>query len=172
MYQHFKPWIGIGLFGFSCLIGQIASTTDTLEYNSNKKTFQLSHTFILDGSIKNIPYQQIHIDSVNNIEGLIYTSDSISGENKHVFSYSYLNKSLPKSVRNNVYPFKQKKIIPMERLIDKNEIHSHNYNNVQSAGSFFRQLNMTQKGGSEFSGGMKFQLQGNIYDNLQNKWFY
>jgi len=167
MYQHFKPWIGIGLFGFSCLIGQIASTTDTLEYNSNKKTFQLSHTFILDGSIKNIPYQQIHIDSVNNIEGLIYTSDSISGENKHVFSYSYLIKSLPKSVQTNVYSFKQKKIIPMERLIDKNEIHSHNYNNVQSAGSFFRQLNMTQKGGSEFSGGMKFQLQGNIYDNLQ-----
>ncbi|MBT3590890.1 MAG: hypothetical protein HOK52_13520 [Candidatus Marinimicrobia bacterium] len=167
MFQHFKPWIAIGLFIFTCLYGQVISTIDTLKYNSNQNLFKLNHTFIIDSSLINISHQKINIDSVNNVKGLIFITDSISSEEIHIFSYSYLLNPPPLLVQPDLHPFETGAKTSLKSLEEENTIHKQNQNNMQSAGTFFRQLNMTQKGGSEFSGGMKFQLQGNINETIQ-----
>jgi len=167
MCLHPKPWLSKGLIFVSCLYGQVTTTHDTLAVIQERSTFQLSNTFVIANSVVCISHQNAIIDSVNEIKGIVYTLDSISSENKVIFTYSHLIKPLPKSVNLTIPIFDGGKNMGLKQSTIPRSTSVKNPNSVQSAGSFFRQLNMSQKGGTEFFGGMKFQLQGYINDNIQ-----
>ncbi|MBT3732464.1 MAG: hypothetical protein HOG30_05180 [Candidatus Marinimicrobia bacterium] len=163
-----KSWIFPGLLCFSVLLGQTTSHTDTLTFQSGVSIYALSHPFVLSESLHCLSHTSAIIDSIDEIHGNVYLADLPKLGTNIIFSYESLQNPIPKRVSPLLNFINISTELDKSIADDKKSIQAINQeNNVSTAGSFYRQLNLSQKGGSEFTGGLKFQIQGFVNEDIQ-----
>tara|TARA_Y100000590_G_scaffold467959_1_gene648764 strand:+ start:4376 stop:7576 length:3201 start_codon:yes stop_codon:yes gene_type:complete len=153
---------------------EVKSYSDTLQLFSPSTILRLSHGFIIPESVQ-ITYSGdfFHLDTIDWIHGnLILAPGDYSQNKKFIIKYDYLPTGVP------LQAGPKWKFLPYLDLDENIATNVHDpifsMNNsdsdlstVYSSGSIYRQLNMSPLGGSDFSGGLNIQLNGDLGENLQ-----
>ena len=152
------------------LHARVTSTIDTLLLGLEQTTLKLNHSFVLKSTLT--LYQDgrwIEVEKVNDIDGIIFLHEKSVHPGRLIVSYDYLTEGLPLSVGPRWKSFrildldqKDKLSNPTTQLFQAN----HQESNVFSSGSIYRQLTISPMGGSDFSGGLQMQLNGQLAKNL------
>jgi len=160
MFNKWLQWICL-LSLHQCLFGQVESAVDTIYYKDTEKSKFLSHRFVIESTFNSPDSATL----INPITGEIHYDFT---EKKFIIVYyEYLKNGLPVSVYPNwdylpYYPDSSSHVIPTDQK-SKNESMTHQ---VYSSGSVYRQLSLNQQGGSEFTGGLQLQLNGQLSEDV------
>ena len=146
---------------------QISSATDTLIYSRNSNVIKLDHQFVIESSIKVIGREGLIAPmKVHPIIGEILFADNLDDQ-KLVIKYDYLINGLPLSVGPKwmTLPildseYNKEDSIKKVKYLDKNK------SNIFSSGNLYRQIQVSQMGGSSFVGGLQMQINGKISDEV------
>ena len=146
---------------------QISSATDTLIYSRNSNVIKLDHQFVIESSIKVIGLEGLIAPmKVHPIIGEILFADNLDDQ-KLVIKYDYLINGLPLSVGPKWMKlpildseYNKEDSIKKVKYLDKNK------SNIFSSGNLYRQIQVSQMGGSSFVGGLQMQINGKISDEV------
>ena len=150
---------------------RVTFAIDTLLLGQDQATLRLNHPFVLKSTLNLYQDGQwIAVEKVNEIEGIIFFHEKGVHPGEIIVSYDYLTDGLPLSVgpRWRSFPIldldqEKKQLIPTKQLIRTPDQGS----NIFSSGSIYRQLTVSPMGGSDFSGGLQMQLNGQLAKNLR-----
>jgi len=146
---------------------QISSATDTLIYFRNSNAIKLDHQFIIESSIKVIGQEGlISPIEVKSIIGEVIFADNLDDQTI-VIKYDYLKNRLPLSIgpRWMKLPILDLKYSKKDSIKEVKNLEK-NKSNIFSSGSLYRQIQLSQMGGSSFVGGLQMQINGKISDEV------
>ncbi len=159
------------IFLLTCSIhARVTSAIDTLLLGQDQTALKLNHSFILKSTLN--LYQDgrwIEVEKVNDIDGIVFLHEKDVRPGRLIVSYDYLTDGLPLSVGPRWKSF------PILDLEQHDELSSstsqlfqtnHQESTVFSSGSIYRQLTISPMGGSDFSGGLQMQLNGQLAKNI------
>ena len=138
----------------------------------NLSEIKLQHNLIIDTTFSIINKDIDSIEySLDPIKGLFYITNQKQVSNPIIVKYDYYAISLPIKIGPKwedlplidsliVDQNKNKDIKMSSRPILKEK------ESIYSSGTFFRNLNISPKGGSEFSGGFQMQIQGSLGNEI------
>lgn len=145
------------------------SVKDTIVYDSDSKYIQLSNNFIIESTIiMTLDDSLIDLMNVHPIEGKIFLNN-IPHNSSLIIEYDFLENDIPSKVgpKWKNFPILDSLNILEQKKgpFDKNSIQDTNQT-IFSSGSFFRSLNLSPYGGSDFRGGVQMELNGKILNNV------
>ncbi len=153
------------------IYSQVFSQIDTINTVTGSNSIVLSKNLILESSI-NIYHngEWVSVDNVDPIKGILFFNKDIIDDSMKVFivSYEYIKNELPMIIGPRW------KSLPFLDILD-DQVKSENQNiilrkkkdnEVYSSGTFHRRLTVSPLGGSDFTGGLQMQLNGQLSNNL------
>jgi len=160
------------IFVIGLLNAQATSTIDTVLVAKDQNLIQLK-PFIIESSLYVFHNGSLFNDfELNHIDGRLELTAPFDQEEVLHISYSYLQNKPPKVV-GPLY-LSLPKIDSL--LIDSDSEEQLEYNpynvpsnsatNLASTGTIYRNLSLSQIGGSDFSGGLQLQLQGQLTNDI------
>jgi len=162
----------IGLF-FSITKGQIISTLDTINVSTYPSEIKLQHNLIIDTTFsiinKDIDSIEYSLDPIN---GLLYVTKQTRISKPIIVTYDYYAISLPIKIGPKWIDLPLIDSLMLDNDQSKDiELTSYpivkEKESIYSSGTFFRNLNIAPRGGSEFSGGFQMQIQGSLGDDIE-----
>ena len=144
---------------------EIRSSIDSIQYD-NSGIIRLKNTFIVPGTVSILDSIYI-IDSLEFISGHIHISSNNNKIRKYIkVKYEYISDDLPIRVGNNWNTVDFVDIDTSTKIISDiaNPVHIDE-NDIYTNGSIYRKLTLSKFNGSEFSGGMQMQLNGDLGEN-------
>ena len=152
--------------------GQIISTLDTIYVPAYPSEIKLQHNLIIDTTFsiinKDIDSIKFSLDPIN---GLFYATNQKKTSKPIIVRYDYYAIPLPINIgpKWKNFPLLDSLIIDHNKSKDI-ELSSYpilkEKESIYSSGTFFRNLDISPKGGSEFSGGFQMQIQGSLGDDI------
>ena len=152
----------------------VQSYSDTLQLNAPSSILRLAHEFIIPESVQ-ITHSGdlIQADTIDWVQGiLVLAPGDYSPNAEFIIDYDYLPTGLPLQAgpKWKFLPYLDlEEDIPLsapDPALAMNNPES-GLSTVYSSGSIYRQLNMSPMGGSDFSGGLHMQLNGDLGENVQ-----
>lgn len=153
----------------STLFSQYLTQTDSIWVNKGDIEIQFDKSFILDSTITCISDSTFIYSSFDNISGKAILAKPALVSKDYTFTYKYLSNPPPKIVQLEL-PKLENKIRQTQLNKERDSLFNQSQsigNSILSAGTFHRQLTASQQGGSEMTGGMQFQLQGALGNDIQ-----
>ncbi|MAV70733.1 MAG: hypothetical protein CMG04_08410, partial [Candidatus Marinimicrobia bacterium] len=143
----------------------ISSAMDSIKYDYSGK-LKLKNSFIIPESV--VIDSNLSIDSIDFVSGHLYiNSNNNKIKNFVKVKYDYIVDGLPVVVGNN---WDNVKIIdkkPNKNIFSAKTKPNHSNNNdIYTNGSIYRKISLSKTNGSDFSGGMQMQLNGDIGKNI------
>ena len=153
--------------------GQIISTIDTINVVPSSLGIKLQQSLIIDSSftILNADLDSIEY-SLDAINGLLFINNQKEEKQSIIVRYDYYSISLPTKIGPKwlELPIIDSLMID-KNLSDYNKIEPYpivtEKESIYSSGTFFRNLNIASKGGSEFNGGFQMQIQGSLSNDIE-----
>ena len=161
------------LFAVWCKISSqttIATAIDTFIIDDTVSVLNLSKSFIIESTLDvKIKQKNVDIKNFNFSKSKLFISYYDSTYKNHAtVKYQYLKESIPTLVGpkwQSLPSLSDSSKFKKSKLINKKE--NFNYeNSFFSSGSFFRNINMSSSGGSDLSGGIQMQINGELGDNI------
>ena len=157
----------------SVLKGQIVSTIDTINVQSSLKKIKLQHQLLIDTTFSILQQSEDSIEySLDPINGILFI-DYINKEFQYIIvNYDYYSIALPIKIGPKLsdLPLLDSLLINKD-LTNYTKLKSYpvvkETESIYSSGTFFRNLNVSPKGGSEFSGGFQMQIQGSLGKDIE-----
>jgi len=155
------------------LIGQILSVIDTIYVPATAKKIQLRHNLIIDSTfivngLDNVPFDY----ALDAVQGMLSLPKSKKDPRTLVVRYNHFYSSLPLQVGP-----KWLDLPLVDSLINKNNFpvktfssstpNIQNIDALYTAGTVYRTASVSPITGSEFTGGLRMQIQGALGPDLQ-----
>ena len=153
--------------------GQIISTIDTINVLPSSLGIKLQQRLIIDSSFVILNPDLDSIDySLDPINGLLFINNQKEGKQSIIVRYDYYSISLPTKIGPKWLKLPIIDSLMLDKdLSDNNKIEPYpivrEKESIYSSGTFFRNLNISPKGGSEFSGGFQMQIQGSLSNDIE-----
>ena len=161
----------IGLF-VSIIKGQIISTLDTINVLPYSSEIKLQHNLIIDTTFSILKQDTDSIEySLDPINGLFFIDNQKKRIQSIIVKYDYYSIPLPTKIGPKWIdlPLVDSLIINHD-LSNNIELTSYpiakEKESIYSSGTVFRNLNISPRGGSEFSGGFQMQIQGSLGNDI------
>ena len=167
-----KQLILVGLF-FSIIKGQIISTIDTISALPYTTEIKLDHELIVDTSFSILEQDLNSIKySLDPIKGILFINNQKDKIQSIIIKYDYYSISLPIKIGPKMLNLPQiDSLIINKDLKNESELILNpvikEKESIYSSGTFFRNLNISPRGGSEFNGGFQMQIQGSLGNDIQ-----
>jgi len=143
----------------------ISSAMDSIKYDYSGK-LKLKNSFIIPESV--VIDSNLSIDSIDFVSGHLYiNSNNNKIKNFVKVKYDYIVDGLPVVVGNNWDNLKIIDKKPNKNIFSAKTKPNHSNNNdIYTNGSIYRKISLSKTNGSDFSGGMQMQLNGDIDKNI------
>ena len=153
------------------IIAQSTLKSDTLYLSHTDSIYFLKDSFILPATVNvYIDGKWVKPDSLEPIKGMVYWKNQLNTPTKAVISYRTLNTGLPIKVGPKWIQLPLLDSLawqkPTDDFSDKSLVKHNVESDLFSSGTIHRQLNVSPFGGSDFSGGMRIQLNGKLTDDI------
>ncbi len=157
----------------SYLAGQILSVIDTIQVPEIATEIQLRHKFIIDSTfivngLDNVPFDY----ALDAVQGVVSLPSSQKEPRTLVVRYNYFSSPLPLQVGP-----KWLQLPLVDSLINKNNLPIEtspsstpgiqNTDALFTAGTVYRTASVSPITGSEFTGGLRMQIQGTLGRDIQ-----
>ena len=153
------------------VFAQSITRSDSLFLIESDSVYYLKYTFILPETFNAyIDDKKVEPDSLEPIKGIVLWKNQLNQRTKVSLSYESLNTGLPISVGPKW------KLLPgldtivqnksVENIENRRSIEQNDGSDIISSGTFHRQLSLSPFSGSEFSGGMRIQINGKLTDEI------
>ena len=155
------------------MAGQILSVIDTIHVPATATEIQLRHNLIIDSTfivngLDNVPFEYV-LDAV---QGVVILPSSKKEPRTLVVRYNHFSNLLPLQVGPKwlqlplVDSLINKNNLPIETSSSSTPI-IQNTDALFTAGTVYRTASVSPITGSEFTGGLRMQIQGNLGPDLQ-----
>ncbi|MEC7848626.1 MAG: hypothetical protein VX736_02835, partial [Candidatus Neomarinimicrobiota bacterium] len=153
------------------VFAQSITRSDSLFLIESDSVYYLKYTFILPETFNAyIDDKKVEPDSLEPIKGIVLWKNQLNQRTKVSLSYESLNTGLPIAVGPKW------KLLPgldtivqnksVENIENRRSIEQNDGSDIISSGTFHRQLSLSPFSGSEFSGGMRIQINGKLTDEI------
>ena len=160
----------IGLF-VPILEGQTNSILDTINIPPYKSEIRLQHNLILDTTFSILGNGDSVEYSIDPINGFLYIDNQSNIYKSIIVKYDHYTIPFPINIglKREDLPLIDSLILADNKgnnlkLISPLSIKEKE--SIYSSGTFYRNLNIGSKGGSEFSGGFQMQIQGSLNNDI------
>jgi len=164
-------WVWIWVILVETIIAQSTLKSDTLYLSHTDSIYFLKDSFILPATVNvYIDGKWVKPDSLEPIKGMVYWKNQLNTPTKAVISYRTLNTGLPIKVGPKWIQLPLLDSLawqkPTDDFSDKTLVKHNVGSDLFSSGTIYRQLNVSPFGGSDFSGGMRIQINGKLTDDI------
>ena len=172
MLNKTRQYFSLILFLSYVIYGQSVSVSDTIIYSEEYYLIQLAHPFLIDSSLSIYNNGKLILPKkIYPIEGKFLIDPEIEYDTL-IVRYNYLKINLPSSVgprwtllpKLNLNTNTTTQSFLSDDVVIKNTTKSPN---LFSSGNIFRQISLNPMGGSDFTGGLQMQVNGNLFDDIQ-----
>lgn len=160
------------IFVIGLLNAQTISTIDTVLVAKDQHTIQLE-PYIIENSLYIFHNGSLFNDfKLDHIEGILQLISTFDREEILHVSYSYLQNNPPKVVGPLYLSLpKIDSLVINSEINEGKELQSYSMSskevsNLATTGTIYRNLSLSQAGGSDFSGGLQLQLQGQLTNDI------
>ncbi len=167
--NRFFPFIIVTNF----LVAQTISTVDTIQVSKGQQSIMLQ-PFIIDSSLFVFNKGKLVDDLVlNTISGEIRLAKPAVNTEEYIISYKYLAQPLPIKIGplyiellalDSLMVRNKPPIESIRRILPNNDEQQKTI--LATTGTIYRNISVSPIGGSDFSGGLQLQLQGQLSDDI------
>ena len=172
MLNKTRQYSSLVILLFYVVFGQSISVIDTVIYSEEHGLIQLTHPFLIDSSLSISNDGKIILpEKVYPFDGKVLIGSDIEYDTL-IFSYDFLKIDLPLLVgpkwtllpKLDLYSNSSSENFVIDDLFTEDLSKSQN---IFSSGNIYRQISLNPMGGSDFTGGLQMQINGNLFDDIQ-----